>query len=120
MSDDLLDQDPPKGKEAEWALMRLARKYGVKLEYSTWDELANAIASSLLPPSANDSQQGGDHYKNKPIQPWDYILSNDLGFCEGNAIKYVTRWKEKNGVEDLLKAKHYLEKLIEHATSQNL
>jgi hypothetical protein len=53
------------------------------------------------------------HHYNKPIQPWDYIAANELGFFEGNIIKYVTRWKEKNGIEDLKKAKHYIEKLIE-------
>lgn len=62
---------------------------------------------------ANDEQQGGDHYRRKPIQPWDYIVANDLGFLEGNIVKYVTRWKAKNGLEDLRKAQHYLSKLIE-------
>ena len=63
--------------------------------------------------SANDKQVGGQHYSVKAIQPWDYITSNNLGYLEGNIVKYVSRWKDKNGVEDLLKAKHYLEKLIE-------
>lgn len=63
--------------------------------------------------SANDTQVAGGHYANKAIQPWDYITSNNLGYLEGNVVKYVSRWKEKNGLEDLLKAKHYLEKLIE-------
>jgi hypothetical protein len=64
-------------------------------------------------PTANDMQVGGDHYMDRCIQPWDYIVSNDLGFLEGNIIKYVTRWKHKNGVDDLRKAQHYLAKLIE-------
>lgn len=63
--------------------------------------------------SANDKQVGGQHYSAKAVQPWDYITSNNLGYLEGNVVKYVSRWKQKNGVEDLLKAKHYLEKLIE-------
>ena len=63
--------------------------------------------------NANDKQVGGQHYSAKAVQPWDYITSNNLGYLEGNVVKYVSRWKEKNGVEDLLKAKHYLEKLIE-------
>lgn len=63
--------------------------------------------------SANNKQVGGQHYSAKAVQPWDYITSNNLGYLEGNVVKYVSRWKEKNGVEDLLKAKHYLEKLIE-------
>jgi hypothetical protein len=62
---------------------------------------------------ANTVQVGGDHYKSKAIQPWDYIAANGLGYFEGNVVKYVTRYKEKGGVADLEKAKHYLEKLIE-------
>jgi hypothetical protein len=64
-------------------------------------------------PSENAAKQvGGNHYQ-LPIEPWDYIVANNLGYLEGNVIKYVTRYKQKNGIEDLLKAQHYLEKLIE-------
>ena len=63
--------------------------------------------------SANQHQVGGSHYAKKAIQPWDYIVSNNLGYLEGNIIKYVSRHKQKGGVEDLRKAAHYLEKLIE-------
>lgn len=63
--------------------------------------------------SANKTQVAGSHYKQKPIQPWDYIAANNLGFFEGNVVKYVTRWRDKAGVEDLKKARHYLDKLIE-------
>lgn len=63
--------------------------------------------------SANEKQVGGRHYRNQEIQPWDYIASNGLGFFEGNIVKYVSRWKRKGGVEDLQKARHYLDKLIE-------
>ena len=62
---------------------------------------------------ADDMQVGGSHYKDKSIQPWDYIIANDLGYLEGNVVKYVSRWKNKNGIEDLKKAQHYLAKLIE-------
>ena len=58
-------------------------------------------------------QVGGEHYKNLKIQPIDYILENNLGYCEANIIKYVTRWRDKNGIEDLRKAKHYIDILIE-------
>ena len=58
-------------------------------------------------------QIGGDHYHNRTIQPIEYILANDMNFCEGCVIKYVTRWREKGGVEDLRKAMHYLQFLIE-------
>ena len=62
--------------------------------------------------NANDTQTGGTHYQ-VAIQPWDYIIANGLGYLEGNVIKYVTRYKNKGGVEDLRKAQHYLAKLIE-------
>lgn len=63
--------------------------------------------------SALDVQVGGDHYKKLKIQPVEYIHANRLGFFEGSVIKYVTRWKDKNGLKDLEKAKHFLELLIE-------
>jgi len=53
-----------------------------------------------------------DHY-NKGIECWDYIVSHNMGFLEGNIIKYITRYKLKNGRADLLKAKEYLDKLLE-------
>jgi hypothetical protein len=68
--------------------------------------------------SANDKQVDGEHYQ-KAIQPWDYITMNRLGYLEGNVIKYVTRYKEKNGLEDLEKARHYIDKLIEVNTQSN-
>lgn len=62
---------------------------------------------------ALNRQEGGDHYKSKAIQPVEYIHKNNIGYFEGCVIKYVTRWREKNGVEDLKKAKHYIELLME-------
>jgi len=67
--------------------------------------------------TANSLQHGGQHYKGLTIEPWDYIAANKIGFLEGNAIKYLTRWKEKNGVEDLYKALHYVQKAIEVNTN---
>lgn len=64
--------------------------------------------------SANNTGPG--HYKDKAIQPWDFIVSNNLGYLEGNVVKYISRWRQKGGVEDLRKAKHYIEKLIEVET----
>ena len=69
--------------------------------------------------NANDVQVAGTHYKNKTIQPWDYIVGNDLGYLEGNIVKYVSRWKDKGGVDDLRKARHYLDKLIEVNNGSN-
>jgi len=69
--------------------------------------------SSPSPVSANAVQVGGGHYQTKAIQPWDYIVSNRLGYLEGNVVKYVSRWQEKGGRQDLEKARHYLDKLLE-------
>ena len=63
--------------------------------------------------SAKDIQFGGSHYKNMAIQPVEYIHRNALGFCEGSVIKYVSRWRAKGGVEDLKKARHFIDLLIE-------
>lgn len=60
-----------------------------------------------------EQQIGGSHYKKLSIQPIEYILRNGLGYCEGNVIKYITRYKDKNGLEDLKKAKQYIDFLIE-------
>lgn len=56
-----------------------------------------------------DTQVGGSHYKDFAIQPVDFITQNNLGFCEGNAIKYLCRHGSKNGAEDLDKAIHYIQ-----------
>ena len=61
-------------------------------------------------------QVGGNHYKSKAIQPVEFIHANGIGFFEGNVIKYVSRWNDKGGLQDLNKAKHYLEMLIEFET----
>jgi hypothetical protein len=68
--------------------------------------------------SANSIQIGGNHYKDKTIQPWDFIAANELGYFEGNIVKYVSRWRDKGGMVDLKKAKHYLDKLIELEDNQ--
>lgn len=63
--------------------------------------------------SALEVQVAGNHYKDKAIQPVEYIHANRIGFFEGNVIKYVTRWRSKGGIADLNKAKHYIDLLIE-------
>jgi hypothetical protein len=62
---------------------------------------------------ALSKQVAGNHYKDLPIQPVQYIYANALGYFEGNVVKYVSRWRNKNGIADLEKAKHYIELLIE-------
>ena len=63
--------------------------------------------------SALSTQVSGDHYKSLTIQPIEYIHANSIPFAEGSVIKYVTRWRDKGGLADLEKAKHFLELLIE-------
>jgi len=52
------------------------------------------------------------HYTRNKIEPWDYVAANELGYFEGSAIKYLTRWRYKNGVVDLRKARAFIDKLI--------
>lgn len=66
--------------------------------------------------NALDKQVAGSHYKDLPIQPVEYIHANAMGYLEGNVVKYVSRWRKKNGIADLEKAKHYIELLIELET----
>tara|TARA_S200002703_G_scaffold135375_1_gene124246 strand:- start:356 stop:604 length:249 start_codon:yes stop_codon:yes gene_type:complete len=56
-----------------------------------------------------DKQIGGSHYKSFNIQPYEFISKNDLSFFQGNVIKYVCRYLNKNGIEDLEKIIHYCE-----------
>ena len=65
---------------------------------------------------SKEIQIGGTHYKDLEIQPIDYILGNQLGYCEANVVKYVSRWQSKGGIDDLRKAKHYIDFLIDHET----
>jgi hypothetical protein len=67
---------------------------------------------------ASETQVGGSHYTDKTIQPWTAMESwmtpeEFEGFLRGNVIKYIARYREKDGLKDVLKAKHYLEKLLE-------
>lgn len=63
---------------------------------------------------ALETQIGGNHYKDMAIQPIHFIMGNNLDFLQGNILKYICRYKSKNGIIDLYKAKHYLDILIEH------
>lgn len=67
---------------------------------------------------AKDTQVGGSHYQMK-VQPVDFIVKNNLGYREGNVIKYVARHNKKNGAEDIKKAIHYLEMILEEYNESN-
>lgn len=63
--------------------------------------------------SALSYQPEGDHYSKRKIQPIEYIHANELPFIEGNIVKYITRWREKGGFDDLDKVEHYIQLLKE-------
>ena len=77
--------------------------------------MSSAVHKTLTGNSASalDTQEGGHHYKDLVIQPIEFIHANNIPYMEGNIIKYVTRWRNKNGITDLRKARHYIDLLIE-------
>lgn len=92
----------------------------IKLPTGTWTVRSSIDTGKTLAveheSSANAKQIGGNHYRGRAIQPWDFVAANNIGFFEGNAIKCLTRWRDKGGVDDLRKARHYIDKLIELET----
>lgn len=83
-----------------------------RLRWRAWQkDVADGVEPSPL-----TTQVGGGHYKDMAIQPVEYITANNLGFVEGSVIKYVSRWRKKGGVDDLRKARHFIDLLIELET----
>lgn len=76
-------------------------------------EVAQFSAPVTKSMTALDKQEGGGHYKNMAIQPVEYITANNMPYLEGNVIKYVSRHTNKNGEEDIKKAIHYLEMILQ-------
>ena len=83
--------------------------------YDGGDESRPAVSHEheATQPRANDRQVAGTHYKAHKYETWDVILDWNLGYLDGNAVKYLSRWRLKGGVQDLKKARHYIDKLIE-------
>jgi len=81
----------------------------------TWKEISEKANQKIAESQkkATTQQVGGNHYKGLKIQPAEYNHKNKIPFMEGSAIKYLTRWRDKGGIEDLKKAKHFIEMLIE-------
>lgn len=74
--------------------------------------------SNPPPTLASEYQVGGDHYRAKKVQPWTAMeawmsRAEFEGFLRGNVIKYIARYRDKDGLKDVYKAKHYLERLVE-------
>lgn len=101
-----------KGLPLEWTDVDSSHSFNDCFEYRL--RPPNADANSAL-----KRQVGGSHYKDFAIQPIEYIHANGLGFLEGNALKYLSRYKSKGGVQDLEKAKHYIDLLIELETKRS-
>ena len=78
-----------------------------------WEDVTEQYMAITTPHSALDVQIGGSHHKDLKIQPMEYSMANNLDACQHTIIKYVTRFRNKNGTEDLEKAKHTIDLLIE-------
>lgn len=68
---------------------------------------------------ARNTQIGGSHYTKLKIQPMEYSMANNLGAAEHTVVKYVTRWKDKGGLQDLMKARHTLDLLIDYVERES-
>lgn len=97
---------------AAW-LKTFQYKPSTTIPKSNYPYIAKSGSIRFNPSKEAAKQVGGSHYQ-LPIQPIDYILKNKLGYCEANVIKYVTRHANKNGAEDIRKAIHYLEMILEN------
>jgi hypothetical protein len=104
-----LDANPlkPEQEKAMDALIATSQELG------GWQVTADTGALNM--------QVGGEHYKKHKIQPIEFIHANNIPFIEGNIIKYIVRWRDKNGLKDLEKVKHYVDLLIDlEKLNQNL
>ncbi len=78
-----------------------------------YKSLREIVRNESKPESALEVQEGGNHYKDMKIQPVEYIHANGLGYIEGNVVKYISRHKFKGGAEDIKKAIHYCQMILE-------
>lgn len=92
----------------DWDMLTHGASFQARMKAAMYDEIPKR------PRDPNKTQIGGDHYKGKKFQPIDYITGNGLDFMEGNVIKYITRHRDKNGEEDVLKALHYCKLILKH------
>lgn len=108
---EMFDDLPPKlTKEEEEELLYMMTAGRIRNEGLAGLEQGSTGTSAL------DVQVAGDHYKNLKIQPVEYIHGNGIPFIEGCIIKYASRWRDKGGIKDLEKIKHFVDLLIELET----
>ena len=102
--------------------MAIRNQWGVFADQEDFTKFLSTVEckSAATPAATSDPltvQIGGDHYKSLAIQPVAYIHANKIPFIEGSIIKYVTRWRNKGGLKDLEKAKHFIDLLIQLESS---
>ena len=92
----------------EWDALTKPPSYQARVQAGRLDERV------IRPRDPDQTQIGGNHYRGKAFQPIEYITANGMDFMEGNVIKYITRHRDKNGEEDVLKALHYCKLILKH------
>lgn len=108
-----------KAAKKRWAKQRAVKGDGLSSDqHDVVVSVETPDASSFRKGGANSRQVGGSHYKGRKIEPWDFAIANDLDFMQGSVVRYVVRYRDKNGIEDLRKAQHCLEKMIETELSR--
>lgn len=85
----------------------------ISMELPSFKELGGMLNKMPDKPAVLQKQEGGSHYKDMVIQPIEYIAKNNIGYLPGSAIKYLSRYQKKNGIEDIKKAIHYCEMILE-------
>lgn len=93
-----------------------ARSYSAMAQFL--NDMEKALTTSKTwpaddPSGALDRQEGGDHYKDLPIQPVEFIHANQLTFLAGNVVKYISRYRAKGGADDVRKAIHYCQLILD-------
>lgn len=104
-------------REREKAEARREVKAAIKHSLKTGESVTLKSGSVISHPSGDRAVEHPRHYLGDGgrYEVWDFVRAHDLGFLEGNVVKYVTRWRRKGGLQDLKKAQEYLTKLIETA-----
>jgi len=102
----------------EWDRASRAEGWGQKVEFTQWDD-TNVREYRKMVNKASEKQVAGTHYKKFAIQPAEFCHKNKIPYLEATAIKYLCRWRDKGGLEDLDKAIHFIELLKEFESDAN-
>ncbi|WP_208618348.1 DUF3310 domain-containing protein [Aggregatibacter kilianii] len=121
MVSNLTDDLKSLGISTEYTGRQSSNMYSAKLYKTTpiWPnvEVKNGhIVEKLTPVAVTDIQIGGNHYHSFAVQPFEFIYKNKIPYAEGSVIKSICRWVNKGNIEDLQKARHYIDLIIEQET----